>query len=132
MEIAEITSTTVVRTSSTTLPSLLSLLVFPRITTSCTAEKIVLEVLALLRSLGHGKCTATMCCWRFVVPKTITRKCQVSAINPVSLRVIHPSALDFVARKSEIRAGADEFHRLDNNQCQHWNPPFSNKPVHGV
>ena len=49
-----------------------------------------------------------------------------------SCRVIHPSALDFVARKSEILAGADEFHRYDNNECQHWNPPFSNKPVHVV
>jgi hypothetical protein len=24
----------------------------------------------------------------------------------------------------EILAGADEFHRYDNNECQHWNPPF--------
>jgi hypothetical protein len=104
-----------------------------------SAEEIVLEVLALLRSLGHGsalpQCSAIPTywrCWRFVVPKTITSKCQVSAINPDSLRVIHPSALDFVARKSEIRASADEVHRRDNNECQHWNPLFSNKPVHAV
>jgi hypothetical protein len=32
----------------------------------------------------------------------------------------------------EILASADEFHRLDNYGCQHWNPPFSNKPVHAV
>jgi hypothetical protein len=55
-----------------------------------------------------------------------TRKCQVSVIDPDSLRVTHPSAPDFVARKSEIRASADEFHRLDNSECQHWNLHFSN------
>jgi len=47
-------------------------------------------------------------------------------INPDSLRVIHPSAPDFVALKSEISASADESHRLDNSECQHWNLHFSN------